>query len=56
MRKALLLIAIALLATACTRKSAEDAAMTPNAMTTSQPATASTPTTPASASTATQGY
>ena len=56
MRKSLLLIAIALLAVACTRKSADDAAMTPNAMTTSQPAATSTMAAPAPASTAPSGY
>jgi hypothetical protein len=56
MRKLMLLIAIALLATACTQKSAENAAMTPNAMTTTQPAAAGTAPAPASASTAASGY
>ncbi|MCC8361904.1 hypothetical protein LK996_02240 [Lysobacter sp. A6] len=56
MRKMMLLFAIALLATACTRKSAEDTAMTPNAMTTTQPATTGTASAPASASTVAPGY
>lgn len=52
MRKGLLLVAILLAATACSKHDAEKIAATPNALTTTQPEAVSTMAHPATSSTA----